>query len=129
MGPRKNRDRRKRKLAKKSQERKEEPHGNSLRIQPPLTRSRYYVLNAKPVGSDERRLYSQATWETVLPTLSKQLSHLPHVLSLRYSLQTLVSNFYGENNFKPCLTKQPLNVFKFWCNWNTTLRYLKYIIS
>ena len=34
---------------------------SSLRIQPPLTRSRYYVRNAKPAGSDERRLYSQAT--------------------------------------------------------------------
>ena len=26
-----------------------------------------------------------------------------------------VSSFYGENNFKPCLTKQLLNMFKLWC--------------
>ena len=25
------------------------------------------------------------------------------------------SNLYQENNFKPCLTKQLLNVFKLWC--------------
>ena len=23
--------------------------------------------------------------------------------------------FYKENNFKPCLTKQLLNMFKLWC--------------
>ena len=26
-----------------------------------------------------------------------------------------VSGFYKENNFKPCLTKQLLNIFKLWC--------------
>ena len=26
-----------------------------------------------------------------------------------------VSSFYEENNFKPCLTKQLLNMFKLWC--------------
>ena len=26
-----------------------------------------------------------------------------------------VSSFYKENNFKPCLTKQLLNMFKLWC--------------
>ena len=25
------------------------------------------------------------------------------------------SNLYQENSFKPCLTKQLLNVFKLWC--------------
>ena len=29
--------------------------------------------------------------------------------------KTSVSSFYKENNFKPCLTKQLLNMFKFWC--------------
>ena len=28
-----------------------------------------------------------------------------------------VSSFYEGNNFKLCLTKQPLNMFKFWCEW------------
>ena len=28
-----------------------------------------------------------------------------------------VSSFYKENNFKPCLTKQLLNMFKLWCEW------------
>ena len=26
-----------------------------------------------------------------------------------------ISSFYKENNFKPCLTKQLLNIFKLWC--------------
>ena len=37
---------------------------SSLRIQPPLIRSRYYVRNANShvvAGANERRLYSQAT--------------------------------------------------------------------
>ena len=29
--------------------------------------------------------------------------------------KTSVNNFYKENNFKPCLTKQLLNMFKLWC--------------
>ena len=31
--------------------------------------------------------------------------------------RTSVSSFYEENNFKPCLTKQLLNMFKLWCEW------------
>ena len=31
------------------------------------------------------------------------------------SKKTSVSSFYKENNFKPCLTKQLLNMFKLWC--------------
>ena len=31
--------------------------------------------------------------------------------------KTSVSSFYKENNFKPCLTKQLLNMFKLWCEW------------
>lgn len=31
------------------------------------------------------------------------------------SQQTPVSSFYKENNFKACLTKQLLNMFKLWC--------------
>ena len=29
--------------------------------------------------------------------------------------KTSGSSFYKENNFKPCLTKQLLNMFKLWC--------------
>ena len=31
--------------------------------------------------------------------------------------KTSASSFYKENNFKPCLTKQLLNMFKLWCEW------------
>ena len=30
-------------------------------------------------------------------------------------IKTSISSFYKENNFKPCLTKQLLNMFKLWC--------------
>ena len=36
-------------------------------------------------------------------------------LSWIWSKKTSVSSFYKENNFKPCLTKQLLNMFKLWC--------------
>ena len=32
-----------------------------------------------------------------------------------WSKKTSVSSFYNENNFKPCLTKQLLNMYKLWC--------------
>ena len=32
-----------------------------------------------------------------------------------WSKKALVSSFYKENNFKPCLTKHLLNMFKLWC--------------
>ena len=32
-----------------------------------------------------------------------------------WSKKTSASNFYKENNFKPCLTKHILNMFKLWC--------------
>ena len=31
--------------------------------------------------------------------------------------KTLVSSFYKENNFKSCLNKKLLNMFKLWCEW------------
>ena len=31
------------------------------------------------------------------------------------NLKASVSSFYKENNFKPCLTKQLLDVSKLWC--------------
>ena len=38
------------------------------------------------------------------------------VLYLRQKKKkTSVSSFYKENNFKPCLIKQLLNMFKLWC--------------
>ena len=42
-----------------------------------------------------------------------------------YRKTTSVSSFYKENNFKPCLTKQLLNMFKLWCEWGISL-YLWY---
>ena len=32
-----------------------------------------------------------------------------------WSKKTSVSSFYKENNFKPCLANQLLNMFKLWC--------------
>ena len=32
-----------------------------------------------------------------------------------WSKKASISSFYEENNFKPCLTKQLLNMFKLWC--------------
>ena len=31
---------------------------------------------------------------------------------------SVVSSCYDENNFNPCLTKQPYNMFKLWCENN-----------
>ena len=31
-----------------------------------------------------------------------------------FEVKISVSSFYKENNFKPCLTKQLLNMFKLW---------------
>ena len=36
-----------------------------------------------------------------------------------WSKKTSVSSFHKENNFKQCLTKQLLNMFKLWCEWGT----------
>ena len=38
-----------------------------------------------------------------------------------WSKKTSVSSFYKENNFKPCLTKQLLNMFKLWCERGISL--------
>ena len=38
--------------------------------------------------------------------------------------KTSVSSFYKENNFKPCLTKQLLNMFKLWCERGIRFPYL-----
>ena len=38
-----------------------------------------------------------------------------------WSKKTAVSSFYKENNFKPCLTKQLLNMFKLWCERGISL--------
>ena len=32
-----------------------------------------------------------------------------------WSKKASISSFYKEKNFKPCLTKQLLNMFKLWC--------------
>ena len=36
-----------------------------------------------------------------------------------------ISSFYKENNFKPCLTKQLLNMFKLWCERGISLSMKK----
>ena len=36
-------------------------------------------------------------------------------------IKTSISSFYKENNFKPCLTKQLLNMFKLWCERGISL--------
>ena len=43
------------------------------------------------------------------------------VLNLKLK-KTSVSSFYKENNFKPCLTKQLLNMFKLWCERGIRLK-------
>ena len=43
------------------------------------------------------------------------------VLNLKLK-KTSVSGFYKENNFKPCLTKQLLNMFKLWCERGIRLK-------
>ena len=46
----------------------------------------------------------------------QDLDKLKHVLLIcaefEVKKKTSVSSFYKENNFKPCLTKQLLNMFK-----------------
>ena len=48
----------------------------------------------------------------------QDLDELKHVFLICAEFEvkkTSVSSFYKENNFKPCLTKQLLNMFKLWC--------------
>ena len=49
----------------------------------------------------------------------QDLDELTHVFLIcaefEVKKKTSVSSFYEENNFKPCLTKQLLNMFKLWC--------------
>ena len=52
-----------------------------------------------------------------LGLLCRIKTNLHMFFNLRWisSQKTSVSSFYKENNFKPCLTKQLLNMFKLWC--------------
>ena len=48
----------------------------------------------------------------------QDLDELKHVFLICAEFEvkkTSISSFYKENNFKPCLTKQLLNMFKLWC--------------
>ena len=48
----------------------------------------------------------------------QDLDEIKHVFLIRAEFEvkkTSVSSFYKENNFKPCLAKQLLNMFKLWC--------------
>ena len=47
--------------------------------------------------------------------LKLELRLLCKILAEFVVKRTPVSSFYKENNFKPCLTKQLLNMFKLWC--------------
>ena len=44
-----------------------------------------------------------------------ELKHVSLICAEFEVKKTSVSSFYKENNFKPCLTKQLLNMFKLWC--------------
>ena len=55
----------------------------------------------------------------------QDLDELKHVFLICAEFEvkkTSVSSFYKENNFKPCLTKQLLNMFKLWCEWSISLQ-------
>jgi len=41
--------------------------------------------------------------------------HFFFLSALNSQLKKSKNNFYKENNLKPCLIKQLLNVFKLWC--------------
>ena len=43
-------------------------------------------------------------------------------LHINCNSHKLVSSFYEENNFIPCLTEQLLKVLKLWCEWGITLQ-------
>ena len=48
----------------------------------------------------------------------QDLDELKHIFLICTEFEmnkTSVSSFYKENNFKPCLTKQLLNMLKLWC--------------
>ena len=48
----------------------------------------------------------------------QDLDELKHVFLICAEFEVKkksVSSFYNESNFKPCLTKQLLNMFKLWC--------------
>ena len=51
----------------------------------------------------------------------QDLGELKHVFLICAEFEVrkhqYLSSFYKENNFKPCLTKQLLNMFKLWCEW------------
>ena len=53
----------------------------------------------------------------------QDLDELKHVFLIctEFEVKKTLSSFYKENNFKPCLTKQLLNVFKLWCERGISL--------
>ena len=55
----------------------------------------------------------------------QDLDELKHVFLIcaefEVKKKTTVSSFHKESNFKPCLTKQLLNMFKLWCEWGIRL--------
>ena len=62
----------------------------------------------------------------------QDLDELKYIFEFALTLskeKTLKSRFYNENNFKPCLTKQLLNMFKLWCEWGIGSAASKLICS
>ena len=47
----------------------------------------------------------------------QDLDELKHVFLIcaEFEVKSISMRFYKESNFKPCLTKQLLNMFKLWC--------------
>ena len=43
------------------------------------------------------------------------------LICAEFEVKASISSFYKENNFKPCLTKQLLNMFKLWCERGISL--------
>ena len=57
----------------------------------------------------------------------QDLDELKHIFLICAEFEmkkTSVHSFYKENNFKPCLTKQLLNMFKLWCERGIRFPYL-----
>ena len=54
-------------------------------------------------------------------TYSDELKHVFLICAEFEVKKTSASTFHKENNFKPCLTKQLLNMFKLWCEWGISV--------
>ena len=57
----------------------------------------------------------------------QDLDELKHIFLIcaEFEKKASVSSFYKENNFKLCLTKQLLNMFKLWCEQGNRVAVLR----